>query len=184
MNGEDKGPVPGKRAAAGAGRTILVQRVIIAVLLVAVAAGGVALAGANRGWFGAPQAAPAPVDPAARDYDGSVGNAPKADPEADTIAIPGYPEIYADAGQTAMDVVLGNPEGNPCYFVYQLVLKETDEVLYISQQIPPGQAVPSITLARALDAGEYEAVLKISTYHVETQAAMNGADVETVLVVE
>lgn len=175
----------GAHARGGVQSTIFIQRVVIAVLAVVVVGGAVGVFGYSRGWFGGSANAPAPnVDPSAQSYSGAVGNTPKANPQADSIAIPGYPKIYAAAGQTAMDVVLGNPEGNPCYFVYELVLEDGDEVLYTSGQIPPGEAVPSITLSRALDAGEYPAVLKISTYHVETQAPMNGANVKTTLVVQ
>lgn len=175
----------GAHARKAARSTIFIQRVVVAVLAVAVV-GGVAILGYTQGWFGGKDAPvpPANIDSGAQPYSGAVGNAPKANPQAESIAIPGYPKIYAVAGETKMDVVLGNPEGNPCFFVYELVLEDGDEVLYTSGQIPPGEAVPSITLSRALDAGEYAAVLKISTYHVETQAAMNGANVKTTLVVQ
>ncbi len=171
--------------ARNSGYSTVLQRVVIAVVIVAIA-GGVGVFGYTQGWFDG-KTAPAPqpnIDSGAQPYSGAVGNAPKANPQAESIAIPGYPKIYAVAGETKMDVVLGNPEGNPCFFVYELVLEDGDEVLYTSGQIPPGEAVPSITLSRALKAGEYPAVLKISTYHVETQAAMNGANVKTTLVVQ
>ena len=171
--------------ARNSGYSTILQRVVIAVAAVAIT-GGVGVFGYNQGWFGGKEApAPQPnIDSAAQPYSGAVGNAPKANPQAESIAIPGYPKIYAVAGETKMDVVLGNPEGNPCFFVYELVLEDGGETLYTSGQIPPGEAVPNITLSRALDAGEYPAVLKISTYHVETQAAMNGANVKTTLVVQ
>lgn len=177
----------GKRVSPAVAKTVLAQWVIIGVLGVLLVGAVVVGIGFSQGWFDAPAAetpAGADLDKNAKPYSGQVGNAPKANPQADSIAIPGYPTIYAVAGQTEMDVVLGNPEGNPCYFVYELALEDTEESLYTSGQIPPGEAVPSITLSRALEAGEYPAVLKITTYHVETQAQMNGANVKTNLVVQ
>jgi len=56
-----------------------------------------------------------------------------------------------------------NPEGNPCYFTFELVLTDTDEVLYISMQVEPGQMITNITLNRALPAGRYNAELRITT---------------------
>ena len=83
-----------------------------------------------------------------------------------------------------MNVALLNPEGNPCYFTFELVLKDTDEVLYTSKLVPPGQAIYEITLSHPLAAGEYDAVIRISTTSLEDGSAMNGANVETVLIVQ
>ena len=130
------------------------------------------------------------VDANAEDWDGNLDDnaVGKGNPDADSIAIPGYPKIYLPAGETEVSVTLGNPEGNPCYFTYTMVLLNDEgnetETLYTSQQIPPGQAVKSITLNRGLEKGEYSAMLKISTAHLETQGAMNGANVKTTLIVE
>jgi hypothetical protein len=64
------------------------------------------------------------------------------------------------------------------------VLKETGESLYKSKLVPPGKAITEITMARALSAGQYEATIKISTTSLEDGSAMNGANVETVLIVK
>lgn len=98
------------------------------------------------------------------------------------IEIPGYPSLYISAGSTDANVMLSNPEGNPCYFVYELILSDTGESLYRSGLIPPGEAVSGITLNRSLSAGEYQAVLSVSTYSLEDGTTpMNGAEMETVL---
>lgn len=57
--------------------------------------------------------------------------------EAVGIKIPGYPSISLPANQQTVQVALLNPEGNPCYFTFELVLSDTDEVLYTSKQVPP-----------------------------------------------
>lgn len=79
---------------------------------------------------------------------------------------------------------LWNPDGNPCYFTFELVLKDSDEVLYSSKLVPPGDVISDVTLSRALDAGEYQATLRITTTSLEDGSAMNGANVETVLIVQ
>ena len=45
------------------------------------------------------------------------------------IMIPGLGNMQMTAGQTHVEKVLLNPEGNPCYFQFKLVLKDTGETL-------------------------------------------------------
>ena len=80
--------------------------------------------------------------------------------------------------------MLQNPEGNPCYFTFTLVLKDTDETIYQSKMVEPGKAITQITLSKELSTGEYPAILKISTAALDDGRAMNGANVETVLNVQ
>ena len=100
------------------------------------------------------------------------------------IRIPGYPRITISADTKDVTMNLQNPEGNPCYFTFEIALNDTGEVLYTSKLVPPGQAIYEITLSRPLTAGEYNAVIRISTTSLADGSAMNGANVETVLVVQ
>lgn len=165
-------------------RRTLVLLLLLALLLLA---GGVALGLNWHRWFGAQPAAVGAftpsLDPNAQDWAG----APLPDQtggEAVGIKIPGYPSISLPANTTDVGVALLNPEGNPCYFTFQLVLTDTDEVLYTSGMVPPGQAITGITLSRPLAAGEYNATIQITTASLEDGSAMNGANVETVLKVQ
>lgn len=157
---------------------------IVVLLLVA---GGVTLGLNWNRWF-----APTPqqeltfnpdIDPNAGDWKGNE-LPDKTGGEAVGIKIPGYPSITLPANKKNVTVALLNPEGNPCYFTFELVLKDTDEVLYTSKMVPPGQAISDITLSRALPAGKYNAVIRISTASLEDGSTMNGANVETVLIVQ
>ena len=109
---------------------------------------------------------------------------PESSGEAVGIKIPGYPSISLPANQQDVEVALLNPEGNPCYFTFELVLTDTDEVLYTSKQVEPGQMITNITLNRALPAGQYNAELRITTASLQDGSAMNGANVVTVLDVQ
>ncbi|MGN0546088.1 MAG: hypothetical protein ACI4I3_02055 [Acutalibacteraceae bacterium] len=157
---------------------------IVVLLLVA---GGVTLGLNWNRWF-----APTPqqeqtfnpdIDPNAGDWKGNE-LPDKTGGDAVGIKIPGYPSITLPANRKNVTVALLNPEGNPCYFTFELVLKDTDEVLYTSKMVPPGQVISDITLSRALPAGKYNAVIRISTASLEDGSAMNGANVETVLIVQ
>jgi hypothetical protein len=79
-------------------------------------------------------------------------------------------------------MALMNPEGNPCYFKFEIVLKDTEETIYESQYVPPGKTISDVTLTRPLSEGEYNATIKISTVAMDQQTPLNGANVETVLI--
>lgn len=90
-----------------------------------------------------------------------------------TIQIPGYEFLSADANGL-LQVLLTNPYSNPCYFRFSIALAG-GELLYQSQLVPPGQAVPNPSLNQALLPGSYQVVLRIESFALGTQAPMNGA---------
>jgi hypothetical protein len=169
-------------------RTLMIGLALILLLI----AGSLTLAIGWNTWFGddAPGVPSNPngnldIDPGAGDWNGpqlpdqSGDGAPSVG-----IKIPGYPSIALPKDKETVNVALVNPEGNPCYFTFELVLKDTGESLYKSKLVPPGKAITKITMARALEAGEYNAIIKINTTSVADGSAMNGANVETVLIVK
>lgn len=161
-------------------RSHLIAAVIVGVVLMA---GGIILGLNWQNWFGGkPDTSQAEIDPGAKDYEGSK---PKDEGGASKgIAIPGYPSIGLPANTKDVQVALLNPEGNPCYFTFEIVLKDGNESLYTSKLVPPGKAVTDITLSRELAPGDYDATIKISTSSLTDQSPMNGANVETVLIVK
>lgn len=105
------------------------------------------------------------------------------DPES--IMLPGYDSLTIDQNTTEVNAALINPEGNPCYFVYNIVIPETNEVLYKSEYIKPGTAIPKFTLNKKLAPGEYNLELRINTYMLEDYTVpMNGGVVATKLIVK
>ena len=124
------------------------------------------------------------IDPGASDWNGGTLPDKSENAPAAGIKIPGYPSIALPKDKETVTVAFVNPEDNPCYFTFELVLKDTGESLYKSKLVPPGQAITQITMARALSSGEYNAIIKISTTSLTDGTAMNGANVETVLIVK
>ena len=104
--------------------------------------------------------------------------------QTDGIRIPGYPRITISADTKDVTMNLQNPEGNPCYFTFEIILTEGEETIYTSKLVEPGKAITDVTLSRALEKGEYPAVIKITTTSLTDGSAMNGADVETVLIAQ
>lgn len=100
------------------------------------------------------------------------------------IRIMGYPKITIPADTKDVTMNLKNPEGNPCYFTFEIVLTDGEETIYTSEMVEPGKAITNVTLSRALEKGEYPAIIKITTTSLENGLEMNGANVETVLVVQ
>lgn len=160
--------------------------VIIVVVLVLI--GGGIFSGLHwNDWFGGSpvtQTREADIDPGAEDWNGQLPGKNEEAESAKGIQIPGYPAIPIPAGQKEVQIVFLNPEGNPCYFTFELVLDESGETLYTSKQVPPGKAVTSQTLQRALPAGTYAATIKITTASLKDQSPMNGANVKTQLIVK
>jgi len=167
-------------------KTLSLSLIVLLLLIVGV----VTLALNWNNWFGS---APDPsssqtgdldIDPGADDWNGEKLPDKTDDAPAAGIKIPGYPSIILPKDQKTVNVALLNPEGNPCYFTFEIVLKDTGESLYKSKLVPPGKAINEITMSRALSAGEYDATIKITTTSLEDGSAMNGANVETVLIVK
>ena len=173
------------------GASVVIQKryvVIAAVIALLLIACGIVIGLNWQSWFGAQDDPPTSqtvtpdIDPDARDWTGQQPE--NAGGESSGIKIPGYPSITLPADTETVSVALLNPEGNPCYFTFEIALNDTGEVLYTSKLVPPGQAIYEITLSRPLTAGEYNAVIRISTTSLADGSAMNGANVETVLVVQ
>ncbi len=99
------------------------------------------------------------------------------------IAIPGYKSITVDANKTDVKVNFQNPEGNPCYFEISLLLDDGTE-LYKSKMVEPGKGIYDISLSKALESGEYGAMVKYSTYSLTDMSPMNGAEVKITLIAQ
>ena len=94
------------------------------------------------------------------------------------VSVPGLGYINARAGETAVNTNLYNPESNPCYFRYEMILKDTGETIWKSDKlISPGMQINKIELTHALEAGTYPAVLKITILSLDEQAELNGSEV-------
>ena len=168
-------------------KTLIISLIVLLLLIVGV----VTLPLYWNNWFGdvpdgpsSSQTGDLDIDPGADDWNGEKLPDKTDDAPAAGIKIPGYPSITLPKGQKTVNVALLNPEGNPCYFTFEILLKDTGERLYKSKLVPPGKAITEITMTKALSAGEYNATIKIATASLEDGSAMNGANVETVLIVK
>ena len=95
----------------------------------------------------------------------------------ENIAIPGYEKLDFAAGKTAQTVNLKNPPENACAFVLTLTL-EGGETLWTGKALSLGEAFTSITLNRALDAGEYPATLHYDCFSLQYNTPLNGAEIK------
>lgn len=93
-----------------------------------------------------------------------------------------YPEIismYYSDGAVYADPPLHNPEGNDCYFVFEIVYN--CERIFISDKIVPGDSIDMITPDRQLDEDDREVLLNINAYSLESLAAIGCANMTFVL---
>ena len=175
------------------GITIQKKHIIIAVIIIILLlVGGITL-GANRDkWFGDKQ----PDTTVSETEDGSkpsieldenageyTGEKPKDQGGEEVgIKIPGYPSITIAKDTEDVQMALMNPEGNPCYFKFELVLKDSGETIFESKYVKPGDCIYDVHLNKPLAEGEYPATIKISTIALDQETPLNGANVETVLI--
>ncbi len=125
------------------------------------------------------------IDPNAKDYDYALKR-PENMGDSE-ILVPAYSKFTVKKGTSVIDTVLFNPEDNPCFFKFTLVDKESNDVLYESQLVPPGKGIVSIETNRPFTAaGEQKAVLKFKTVDLkDKKTEYNGSEFEvTISVVE
>lgn len=96
-----------------------------------------------------------------------------SDPES--IKIPGYSTITIPANTKDVQITLGNPEGNQCYFKFELLVD--GESLYTSDFVQAGYAIENVELEKGLEKGTYDAVIKITPYSLDKESQYAGANV-------
>ena len=101
----------------------------------------------------------------------------------ESIAIPGYEKLSFAAGKRAQTVNLKNPPENACTFVLTLSLAD-GETLWTGKALSPGEAFKSITLSRALPAGEYPATLRYDCFSLQDNTPLNGAEIQLTIEVQ
>ena len=133
-------------------KTLIIALIVLLLLI----AGAVTVALNWNNWFGSAPDGPSSsqtgdldIDENAGDWNGQTLPDKTDDAPAAGIKIPGYPSITLPANQETVNVALLNPEGNPCYFTFELVLKDTGESLYKSKLVMSG--TPSEVFASAQD---------------------------------
>ena len=117
------------------------------------------------------------VDP----YSGAFVKPEKAATEEEStggIAIPGWEKL--------VDVNLENPIDNEgkYYLSFSVYLKGEDKALAETGLIQPGESALKLSLSKALEPGEYEAVVLVQPYRMADGSATNNAEIETTLIVE
>ena len=93
-----------------------------------------------------------------------------------------YGDIFMKQGTNFIDMYLVNPVGNPCYFEYIFLIKDTGKEIYHSNLIEPGKALKKIRLKEVIQSGEYDIQIKVNTYSLNDKSMMNNAVVETKLI--
>lgn len=143
----------------------------------------------------APTDAPtlAPTDAPELDIDPYAGELVKPTSEPG-VAIPGWGSMTLPAGVTEAQTAMQNPPENEglYYLTFELRLPTVDEatgqegyeVLFTTGLIPPGQYCNKVLLSRALEPGEYAAVVHVQPYRMSDKSPTNNADMETVLIVK
>lgn len=155
-------------------KTKLIAGILLILLLLSMSLGGYFMMKGNG----------LDIDPNATNYESTLKRPDNID--SSQILIPGYGKFTIDVGSNTIDTVLFNPEGNPCFFKFTLLEKDTKDVLYESKLVPPGKGVTPIKLNKTFNkAGTYELVLKFESVDLEdTNITYNGSNIDVKLNVE
>lgn len=102
------------------------------------------------------------------------------------IDIPGYPSVIElNSEDKGSNIGLINPEDNPVYFEFEIVIGEKNdgefkpsESLYKSNLVEPGKVINTQEFNRSLEKGTYDAQIIIKTFSLENQSEMNGANID------
>ena len=97
------------------------------------------------------------------------------------IRFPLLDEIRISENKLETPGELQNPECNTCNLVFEIVLKNEGEILYISEPIEPGTEGKNATLTRPLDQGDYEAILQIRAYVMESVDPLESIETEIMI---
>lgn len=112
----------------------------------------------------------------------NTGTNEEKENEAKGIQVRGFTtwSIPADTSKN-LSIPLENPEGNPCYFSFEILLSDTGEVIYSSDMVPPGEKISRINITREFDAGDYPATIKIKTNELITGKEMNSPAIQIII---
>ncbi len=112
----------------------------------------------------------------------NTGTNEEKENEAKGIQVRGFTtwSIPANTSEN-LSIPLENPEGNPCYFSFEILLSDTGEVIYSSDMVPPGEKISRINITREFDAGDYPATIKIKTNELITGKEMNSPAIQIII---
>lgn len=71
------------------------------------------------------------------------------------------------------------------YLTFQLVMKDTQEVVFTTGLIPPGMYCNKVTLSRELEPGSYAGIMHVQPYTIsDNPAPTNNADFDIKIIVQ
>lgn len=113
--------------------------------------------------------------------EGTTATTTQADLRIDFV---GFSSWSVPAGQSEdIPINLHNPDGNPCYFSFRIVLADTGETLYQSNMVPPGKTIRQVDLTHSLDEGTYDGMVYITTNALDDGRSMNHLKFHATIVV-
>lgn len=119
----------------------------------------------------------------------------KVDVSTKNVTMIGIPEMHLKAGQTQQNFILSNSSQNEgiCFLEFTIYIDKNgdkkidsgDEKIYKSGLVRPGYSISKFTLDRALDAGEYDALVLEQPYSYDKlRTPLNNMVVSTKIIVE
>ena len=92
--------------------------------------------------------------------------------------IMGYHGVLDADGAFSVGMLLCNPEDNPYYLTFEIVLTDTGESVYMSGMVEPGLCIKNPILSGPLTEGSHRVVLTVRSYDLYGHAPVSKANVE------
>lgn len=103
-----------------------------------------------------------------------------------SVTVFGFSQIKMSENCRKVEINYYNPEQNAdkYYLKVSIELKETGEILYESDLIPPGQAIKYAEFSKELSSGTYDATIHVQPYKMNDFTTTNNADLDIKIIVE
>ncbi|MCL2114117.1 MAG: hypothetical protein FWH31_09295 [Streptococcaceae bacterium] len=98
---------------------------------------------------------------------------------AEQLRIPVIGLTYVDSHDKIVQMPLENPEINNATFQYSISLKDSEEILFTSPILKPGEKLESWEMSRMLDKGEHALTIHIDARSLDGLTQYNNAVINT-----
>ena len=97
------------------------------------------------------------------------------EPEQELIRIPHCENINCVKDTKISDFCYRNPEDNDCYLIVSIIRDDTDETIYRSSALGPGEQVENVKLGSYFDSyGDYPVLFKIDAHALKDMGYKNS----------
>jgi len=97
-----------------------------------------------------------------------------------SVSFPATENVILSAGSRYMPMELYNPENNIGWLVFEIMMADSRELIYVSEPVAPGEGIENISV-RPFETGEHKAILNISAYDIDDHNLLDSVNVDFII---